>query len=189
MIPTTELKKGLKIELEGKPFVITQSAHTNPGKGSAFVKCKLKNLENGSVIERTFKSGVDTGIEAPDLDEKEVEYLYSDMEGFHFMCQSTFETINLREEQVGDSKFFLQEGIKLNLLFYKGRPISLDLPNFVVLRITETDPGLKGDTASGGLKKAILETGFQVNVPLFIKENELIRVDTRDGEYVERVKG
>lgn len=188
MLDTTELKKGAKIELEGKVFVITKSDFTNPGKGSAFVKCRLKNLETGATIERTFKSGVSTGAEVPDLEEKEVEYMYEDMDGFNFMDQETFETIHLSHESTSDSKGYLQEGIKLTVIFYKAEPISIELPNFVELRVTETDPGLKGDTATGGLKKAVMETGLQINVPLFIKEQELLKIDTRTGEYVERVK-
>lgn len=189
MFQTTDLKKNLKIELEDKPWVILKADHTNPGKGSAFVKCRLKNLETGQVIERTFKSGVTTNASKPDLDPKEVEYMYSDPDGFNFMDQDTFETIHISTEYVGDSKDFLQEGIKLSLLYYKGKPISIELPNFVSLAVTETDPGLKGDTASGGMKKAIMETGVQINVPLFIKEGEVLKIDTRTGEYVERVKG
>ena len=188
MIPTTELKKGLNIELEGKPYVILSSAHTNPGKGSAFVKVRIKNLETGAVIERTYKSGVDTGLERPDVDEREMEYMYSDNDGFNFMCQSTYETIHLTNEQVDDAKDYLQEGVRVFVIFYKSRPISIQLPNFVNLRIESTDPGLKGDSASGGMKKAILETGKQINVPLFIKKDELIKIDTRNGDYVERVK-
>lgn len=188
MFQTTDLKKGLKIELEGKPYVIIKSDHTNPGKGSAFVKAKLRNLETGSVIERTFKSGVTTGATKPDLDDKEVEYMYDDPEGFNFMDQKSYETIHLTKEQVGDEAGYLQEGIHLKVLFYNGRPISIELPNFVNLRIKETDPGLKGDTAQGGSKQAIMETGLQVNVPLFIQQDEVIKIDTRTGEYVERVK-
>lgn len=189
MIATTDLKKGLKIELEGKVFVVIKSDHTNPGKGSAFVKARLKNLETGAVIERTFKSGVSTGAERPDLDEKTVEFMYGDQDGYNFMDQSTYETIHVATDYVGDAKNYLQEGIKLELLYYKGIPISIELPNFVELRVQETDPGLKGDTASGGLKKAIMETSLQINVPLFVKEGELLKIDTRCGEYVERVKG
>ena len=188
MFQTTDLKKNVKIELEGKVFVIIKSDHTNPGKGSAFVKCRLKNLETGHVIERTFKSGVSTGATKPDLDPREVEYMYSDPEGFYFMDQDNFETISVPTDQVGEYQYYLQEGIKLSLLYYKGMPISIDLPNFVELVVTETDPGLKGDTASGGMKKAIMETGLQINIPLFVKEGEKLRIDTRTGEYVERVK-
>lgn len=188
-LDTTELKKGTNIEIEGKPYVILKADFTNPGKGSAFVKCRIKNLESGAVVERTFKTGVSTGALEPDLDEKEVEYMYQDPAGYHFMDLGSYETISVAPEHVEEQKGFLQEGIKLKLLYYNGAPISVELPNFVVLRIAETDPGLKGDTATGGMKKAIMETGLQVSVPLFIKDGELIKIDTRNGEYVERVKG
>jgi elongation factor P len=184
---TTDFRKNLKVEVEGKPYVIIKCDFTNPGKGSAFYKIKMKNLESGAMLERTYKSGVSTGVMKPDLEEKEVEYMYADPEGFNFMDQSSYESIHVRTDQVGDSANYLQEGIKLELLYYKGNPISIELPNFVELAVTQTDPGLKGDTASGGLKKAIMETGLQVNVPLFIKEGEVLRIDTRTGEYVERV--
>jgi elongation factor P len=188
MLDTTELKKGVKVELEGKVYIILKSEFTNPGKGSAFVRCKMKNLENGNVIERTLKSGVSTGCTKPDLEQKEVEYMYADTEGFNFMDQNNFETISISAEQVGEYKDYLQEGIKLQLLYWGGRPISIDLPNFVILRVVETDPGLRGDTATGGMKKAVMNTGLQINVPLFIKEGELLKIDTRTGDYIERVK-
>ena len=187
MYQTTDFRKGLKIELEGKPYVMIESQHVNPGKGSAFVKTRLKNLETGQVIERTFKAGVDTA-DRPDIEEKEMEYMYSDMEGFNFMEQETFESIHLTKDQVGEYKDYLQEGIRLFILYFNGKPISLELPNFVNLRVEQTDPGLKGDTATGGMKKAVMNTGLQVNVPLFIKEGELLKIDTRTGDYVERVK-
>lgn len=184
---TTDFKKGLKIELEGKLFVIVESKHVNPGKGSAFVKTRLKNLETGQVLEKTFKSGVDTA-DKPDFEEKQMSYMYSDPDGYNFMDQETFESIHLSHEQVGDSKDYLQEGIIIDILYHNLRPLALELPNFVELAVSETDPGLKGDTASGGLKKAIMETGLQVNVPLFIKVGEVLKIDTRTGEYCERVK-
>lgn len=187
MYQTTDFRKNLKIELEGKPYVIVNFQHVNPGKGSAFVRTKLKNLETGQVLEKTFKAGVDTA-QKPDLEEREMEYMYADAEGFHFMDQTTYESIHLSTEQIGDSKYYLQDGIRLKVLYYNQRPIDIEPPNFVQLRVTETDPGLKGDTASGGMKKAIMETGLQVSVPLFIKEDELLKIDTRTGEYVERVK-
>lgn len=187
MYRTTDFRKNLKLEIEGKPYVIIDFQHINPGKGSAFVRTKMKNLETGQVLERTFKAGVDT-FNIPDVEQKEFEYTYSDNEGFHFMDQKTFESIQLNPDQVGDSKDYLQEGIKIEILFYNSRPIALELPNFVNLKVTQTDPGLKGDSAAGGMKKAILETGLQVSVPLFIKEGELLKIDTRTGEYVERVK-
>lgn len=186
MIDTTDMKKGVKMELEGKPYVVLKSEFTNPGKGSAFVIVRIKNLETGQVIERTFKSGVSTNASIPDLDEKEVEYMYADIDGFNFMDQANFESIHLTTEQVGDDKVFLMEGSKLIVLYYKGRPISIEHPHFVYLKVAETDPGLKGDTASGATKKAVMETGLQVRVPLFIKEGELLKIDTREGAYVER---
>ena len=186
MFDTGDLKKGLKIEIEGKPYVILKSDFTNPGKGSAFVTCRIKNLETGQVIERTFKSGVSTNVTAPDLEQKNVEYMYSDMDGFNFMDQANFETIHLTTEQIGEDRFYLQEGSKLDVLYYKGRPISIEHPTFIILKVAETDPGLKGDTAAGAMKKAVMETGLQVRVPLFIKEGELLKIDTRTGEYMER---
>lgn len=184
---TTDFRNGLKIAIDEKPYIVVSFAHTNPGKGSAFVKAKIKNLITGQVLERTFKSGVDT-VDKPDMEEREMEYTYGDMDGYNFMDSKTFESVHLSHDSVGDSKNFLQEGIHVNILYYNARPISIDLPNFVALKVQETDPGLKGDTAQGGSKKAIMETGLQVNVPLFINEGELLRIDTRTGEYVEREK-
>ncbi len=185
---TTDFRNGLKISIEGKPFVIVSYAHTNPGKGSAFVKARIKNLETGQVLERTFKSGVDS-VDKPDMEDRSMEYTYSDMDGYNFMDTKTFESVHLRHEQVGDAKNYLQEAIHVEILYFNGNPISIELPNFVNLKVVETDPGLKGDTAGGGgTKKAIMDTGLQVNVPLFINEGELLKIDTRTGEYVERAK-
>lgn len=187
MYQTTDFRNGLKIEIDGKLFLIVTQQHVNPGKGSAFVRTKLKNLETGQVIEKTFKAGVDT-VGKPDVDEKEMEYLYDDPDGYNFMDQKSYETVHLRKDQVGESSLYLQEGIRVYILYFNERPLTIELPNFVQLKITETDPGLKGDTAQGGTKRAVLETGLAVNVPLFINEGETIKVDTRSGEYVERVK-
>ena len=187
MYQTTDFRKGLKIEIEGKVYIMLESQHVNPGKGSAFVRTRLKNLETGQVIERTFKAGVDTADE-PDIEEKEMSFMYSDKEGWHFMDQANYETITLPEDNLDHAKFYLKEGMKVFVVFYKFKAISIEMPNFVSLKVVQTDPGLKGDTASGGSKKAILETKLQVNVPLFIKEGELLKIDTRTGDYVERVK-
>lgn len=184
---TTDFRNGLKIAIDGKPYIVVSFAHTNPGKGSAFVKAKIKNLQTGQVLEKTFKSGVDT-MDRPDMEEKEMEYTYSDMDGYNFMDQETYESIHLSHDSVGDSKLYLEDGIHVEILYFNERPISIELPNFVNLKVTETDPGLKGDTAQGGTKKAIMNTGLQVSVPLFINEGELLRIDTRTGEYVERAK-
>jgi elongation factor P len=187
MYQTTDFRKGLKIEIEGKPYIIVEFQHVNPGKGSAFVRTRLKNLETNQMLERTFKAGVET-VDKPDMEEKEMEFNYTDVDGFNFMDQTTFEMIHLSNEQVGEAKNYLQEGIKVFVLYFNGRPISIELPNFVYLKVVQTDPGLKGDTASGGSKKAIMETGLQINVPLFIKEGEVLKIDTRSGEYIERAK-
>jgi elongation factor P len=187
MYKTTDFRRGLKIELEGKPYVIVYFQHVNPGKGSAFVKTKLKNLQTGQVLERTFKAGVDT-VNKPDMEEREMNYMYPDAEGYFFMDQTSYETIHLTKDQVGDVAYYLQEGITLTVLYFNSLPIAVEAPNFVELKVTETDPGLKGDSAAGGMKKAIMETGLQISVPLFIKEGELLRIDTRTGEYIERVK-
>lgn len=187
-IQTSDLRKGLKVEMDGKPYVIIKSDFTNPGKGSAFYKCKLKNLETGLMIERTFKSNVSTGLLSADLEDKEVEFMYSDSDVFYFIDQKTFETLEVFKKQIDSDVEYLTEGLKLQLLYYKGNPISVELPNFVELKVKETDPGLRGDTAQGGSKKAIMETGLKINVPLFIEEGELLKIDTRTNEYVERVK-
>jgi len=184
---TTDFRNGLKISIDGKPYIVVYFQHVNPGKGSAFVKSKLRNLETGQMLERTFKAGVET-VDKPDMEEREMEFTYGDMDGYNFMDTKTFESVHLSHDNVGDAKNYLQEGIVVQILYFNARPISIELPNFVNLVVTETDPGLKGDTASGGNKKAIMETGLQVNVPLFIAEGESLKIDTRTGEYVERSK-
>ncbi len=187
MFDTTELKKNLKVEFEGKLFVVIKSDFTNPGKGSAFVTVKMRNMETGQVIERTFKSGVKTGVTRPNFEEREMEFMYEDADGLNFLDQRNYESINIPIDQVGDAKDYIIEGTKVSILYHNDKAIDINLPNFVELVVSETDPGLKGDTASGGTKKAVMQTGLQVNVPLFIKEGEILKIDTRTGEYVERV--
>lgn len=187
-VHTTELRKGLKVEMEGKPYVVVKCDFVSPGKGSAFYKCRMRALQTGLVIERTFKSGVNTGLDVPDLEHREVEYMYADADSFHFMDQGTFESVAIPRGQLGDDALYLQEGIRLEVLSHRQRPISVELPNFVRLRVAETDPGLRGDTSSGGSKKAVMETGLSVNVPLFVAQGDVLKIDTRTGEYIERVK-
>ncbi|HLT22432.1 MAG TPA: elongation factor P, partial [Bacteriovoracaceae bacterium] len=146
MYQTTDFRKGLKIELEGKPWIIVDFQHVNPGKGSAFVRTRLRNLETNQSLEKTFKAGVDT-VGKPDMEEIEMEYNYSDPDGYNFMNQVNFEMVHLTHDQVGDSKYYLQEGIKVYILYYNSRPISIELPNFINLKVESTDPGMKGDTA------------------------------------------
>lgn len=186
MISTSEFRNGLKIEMDDEPFIIVEFQHVKPGKGGAFVRTKLKNLKTGRVLERTFRSGEKLG--KPDLEEKEMQFLYRSGEQYCFMDKNTFEQAFLREDQLGESRLYLQENIDATVLYHRGEPIEVSLPIFVELRVVETEPGLRGDTASGGSKPATMETGAVINVPLFINRGDVIKVDTRVGEYVERVK-
>jgi len=185
MYDTSDFRKGLKIEFEGSPYVITDFQHVSPGKGAAFTRTKMKNLLTSNTIERNIRSGEKVGV--PNIEEKQYQYMYSDAEGFHLMDQKNFEQIALSEEQVGAQKNFFQEGANISVLFYNDRPITVEVPTFVVLTIVETQPGLRGDTVSGGSKPAKLETGAVVNIPLHLNEGDKIKVDTRDNSYVERV--
>lgn len=183
---TNEFRGGLKILLDGVPFNIVENEFVKPGKGQAFNRVKLRNLTNGRVIEKTFKSG--ETVEGADVMEYEVQYLYSDGEYFHFMHPESFEQYQAGDAAVGDAKQWLQEQAVCTLTLWNGNPLSVEPPNFVELKIVETDPGVKGDTSGGGGKPAHLETGATVRVPLFVQEGEVIKVDTRNGEYVSRVK-
>lgn len=185
MYDTSEFRKGLKIEIDGSPFIIVDFQHVSPGKGSAFTRTKMKNLLTNNTIERTFKSG--DKVDVPDLAEKKMQYMYSDSEGIHFMDTTNYEQIALNEDQVGDRKLYLQEGITVSILFYNERAISVETPNFVILTIVKTDPGIRGDTVTGGTKPATLETGNVVQVPFHLNEGDKIKVDTRDNRYVERM--
>lgn len=185
MYSTPDFRKGLRIELNNEPYVIVDFQHVKPGKGGAFVRTKLKNLLNGRVVDKTFRSGEKVG--KPDIEEKEMQFLYKDDE-FHFMDNTTFEQISLAAELVGDNKNFLQENTNVNILFYQNRAINLELPIFVELEVVEAEPGVKGDTASGASKPVTVETGAKIQVPLFIEEGDRLKIDTRTGEYIERVK-
>lgn len=183
---TSDFKKGLKIEWDGRPFVIIDFLHVKPGKGGAFVRTKLKNLVTGGVIDQTFRSGERVG--KPDLVEKEMQYLYRDQDLYHFMDNETFEQISLTGDQIGEGKKFLEHNIAIKVLFYKDQPIGVELPTFVELQVIKTTPDIKGDTVSGATKPATLETGAVIQVPLFIDEGDTVRVDTRSGIYIERAK-
>ncbi|MGL4209753.1 MAG: elongation factor P [Candidatus Adiutrix sp.] len=187
MYSTSDFRRGLKIEFKNEPYTIVDFLHVKPGKGGAFVRTKMKNLVNGRVLEETFRSG--EKLERPDLEEKNVQYLYFDLkDGYVFMDEGTYEQLHLTEEQVGDSRFFLLENMQLIINMFQGRPIGLDLPTTVNLTVAQSDPGLKGDTASGATKPATLSTGLTVQVPLFIAEGDVLKIDTRSGEYIERAK-
>lgn len=186
MYSTPDFRKGLRIEVNGEPYIIVDFQHVKPGKGGAFVRTKLKNLLSGNVVDKTFRSGEKVG--KPDLEEKEMQFLYQDGEGFHFMDNATYEQLAFQEEVIGDSKNFLQENTNVTILFYQGRAINLELPIFVELEVTEAEPGVKGDTASGASKPVTVETGAKIQVPLFINVGDRLKIDTRTGEYIERVK-
>ncbi|MEW5848488.1 MAG: elongation factor P [Myxococcota bacterium] len=187
MYSTQDFRKGLKIEIDGDPYVIVDFQHVNPGKGGAFVRTKLKSLTTGRVIDPTFKAG--DKVKKPDTSEDDVQFLYTDGDAFHFMDVKTFEQHQVAKEYLGDAPDFLKPEMKVTLLFFNGRAIGIDLPNFVELKVTKCDPGVRGDTVSGATKPATLETGATFNVPLFVNEGDTIRVDTRSHEYVSRVEG
>ena len=186
MLESGDLRKGLKIELDNDPYVIVQFEFTKPGKGQALYKCKLKNMVTGAQFDKTFRSG--EKFKDPDLEEQEMEYLYADGEQYCFMNTTTYDQEFLTEEQVAEARDFLKENTVCSILLFEGRPIGISLPIFVNLKVEQTDPWVKGDTASGDSKPATLETGYVIQVPPFIEEGELLKIDTRTGEYVERVK-
>lgn len=186
MISTNQFRRGLKIELDGEPFTIVEFQHVKPGKGGAFVRTKLKSLATGNVLDRTFRSG--DKVKRPDFEEKAMQYLYNDESGYHFMDTGTYEQIGITSEDIGDLSDFLKEQLEVTVQLHNGRPMGIELPNFVELAVVKSEPGLKGDTASGATKPAELETGAVIQVPLFIEEGDLLRIDTRSGTYIERVR-
>ena len=183
---TNEFKSGLKVMLDGDPCAIIENEFVKPGKGQAFNRVKLRNLKTGKVVERTFKSG--DSLEGADVLDITMQYIYNDGEFWHFMDPNTFDQKPAGADAVGDAKQWLKEEDMCEITLYNGEPLIVNPPNFVELEITQTDPGLKGDTAGTGGKPATLSTGAVVRVPLFVQEGEVIKVDTRTGEYVGRIK-
>ena len=183
---TNEFKSGLKVLVDGDPCSIIENEFVKPGKGQAFNRVKLRNLKTGRVMERTFKSG--ESLEAADVLEVPLQYLYYDGEHYHFMNEQTFEQYAAEETAVGDAKNWLKEQDVCTITLWNGQPLMVTPPNFVNLTVTQTDPGVRGDTASGASKPATMETGAVIKVPLFIDEGEVLKIDTRTGEYVSRVK-
>jgi len=183
---TSEFRSGLKLMIDGDPFTIVENEFVKPGKGQAFNRVKIRNLKTGRVIDRTYKSG--ESVEAADVMETDMQYLYSDGESWHFMDPDTFEQLSADATAVGETSKWLKEQGSYLVTLWNGQPISIVPPNFVNLAIAQTDPGVRGDTTGGGGKPATLETGAVVRVPLFINEGEVIKVDTRSGEYVSRAK-
>lgn len=186
MYSTQDFRKNLKIEIDGEPYVIVECQHVKPGKGVAFVKTKYKSLITGRVLENNFRSGDTVG--KPDLEIRNMEYLYKEEDKYVFMDQTNYEQVHIEENFISEAVPFLKDNIEVEVLFHKGKPISIELPTFVVLKVVKSDPGVKGDTAQGGTKPATLETGATILVPLYLEEGEYVRVDTRTGEFVERAK-
>ena len=186
MYTCSDLKKGLKLLIDGEPHVIVQYDFTKPGKGQALYKCKLRNMITGSLFDRTYRSG--ESFEPASLEERDMQYLYKDESGYVFMDQKNYEQVVLSEETLGDDKYFLIDNMEVDILLYGERGIGITLPNFVNLRVTQSDPWVKGDTAAGNNKPATVETGYTLQVPSFVEEGIMIQIDTRTGEYVTRVK-
>jgi len=183
---TNEFKAGLKIMLDGDPYSIVENEFVKPGKGQAFNRVKIRNLKTGRVIERTFKSG--ESVEGADVIELELQYLYNDGDMWHFMDQTNYEQYAAENTAINEAEQWLKGEETCTVTLWNGVPLSVLTPNFVHLKITETDPGVRGDTATGGTKPATLETGAVVKVPLFIENGEIIKIDTRTGEYIGRSK-
>ena len=181
---TNEFRSGIKVMLDGDPCIIVDNEMVKPGKGQAFNRTRLRNLKTGRVWERTFKSG--ESIEAADIIDTDMDYLYNDGEFWHFMDTNSYEQFQASKNNVGDAALWLREQDSVVVTLYNGEPLSVTPPNHVELEITETDPGLRGDTAQGGTKPATLSTGAVVKVPLFVDQGDVVRVDTRTGEYLGR---
>lgn len=183
---TSQFRNGLKVEIEDTPYNMVYFQFVKPGKGTAFTRTKLKNMLTGAVIERTFRTG--ETLDAADVENMEMEFLYLEGDSYHFMNMETYEQVHIPQATIEEESQFLIEGSKVEVLYYKGRPVSVDLPNFIEAEITICDPGIKGNTATGGSKPATISSGATIQVPLFIEQGEWIKVDTRTKEYVSRVK-
>ncbi len=186
MITTSDFRKGAKIEHKGEPYEIIDFQHVKIGRGGAFVRVKLKGLKSGKSLEESFNAG--DKFPKPDLVSKEMQYLYTQDGLYYFMDMTSYEQFPLTEDQLGAAKDFLKESMNVEVLYYQNDPLAVDLPMFVELEVAETEPGFKGDTASGGSKPAKLETGVTIKVPFHINEGDIIKIDTRDAKYIERVK-
>ena len=184
MISVNDFKTGVTVELEGVVYQVVEFQHVKPGKGAAFVRAKLKNVKTGGSVEKTFRGG--EKLARAHLDKREMQYLYNDGDGFVFMDNENFEQITITTGDIGEGAKWLMENMTIGVLLYNGAIMGIELPNFVELTVTETEPGIKGDTATGASKNAKLESGATVQVPLFINEGDRLRIDTRTGQYMER---
>ncbi len=185
MISTNDLRTGVTIELDGDVMAVVEFQHVKPGKGAAFVRTRLKNVKTGNVVERTFRAG--EKVPRANLEKKEMQYMYGSGDEYHFMDQETYDQVAITAEKLGEATKWLKESMVIEVVMYQGTIIGIDLPNFVELKIVDTPPGVKGDTASGGGKPATLETGAVVSVPFFVNVDDVVRIDTRTGQYLDRV--
>jgi elongation factor P len=186
MISSNDFRNGVTIVIDGQLWTVIEFLHVKPGKGSAFVRTRLKNVKTGATVERTFRAG--EKLERATVDNREMQMLYNDADGYHFMDNETFENVTLQRDLIGDPADFLKDGMKIDVQVHDGVAIGVQLPAHVELRVDETEPGFKGDTAQGTTKPAKLETGATVAVPLFVNEGDVIRIDTRDRRYIGRVQ-
>jgi elongation factor P len=185
MYDTSDIRKGLKIMMDGSPYTVVEFQFVKPGKGAAFTRTKVKNLLTGAVLERNFRSG--EKFEPANVETKTMQYLYKEGDTFVFMDTSTYDQVQIPETTVGDSSDYMPENINVEVLFFKDRAVGVTLPNFIEQAIVGTEPGFRGDTATGSTKPARISTGATINVPLFINEGDVVKIDTRTGEYLERV--
>lgn len=185
MISTNDFRTGVTIEVDGQPWVVIEFQHVKPGKGSAFVRTKLKNVITGAVLEKTFAAG--ERVPRAHIERREAQYLYNVGDEYTFMDVNTYDQITIPKETIGDGVLYLKENMNVYVMSYEGRVIGVELPTFVELKVVHTEPGFKGDTATGGSKPATLETGAVVKVPLFVNVGDVLKIDTRTGEYIERV--
>ncbi|HEY6972774.1 MAG TPA: elongation factor P [Nitrospiraceae bacterium] len=186
MISTTDFRGGVRLMVDGEPFYIVEFQHVKPGKGGAFVRTKLKSYISGNVLDRTFRSG--ERFDEPDLEEREMQFLYATGNSYTFMDTETYEQLTFEKSQLGENADLLKENMTAKILIYEHRPIAVELPIFIELKVVDADPGVRGDTASGGTKPAVVETGATIKVPLYLEVGTVIKIDTRTRAYVERVR-
>jgi len=186
VISTAEFRNGARLELEGEPYYIVEFQHVKPGKGGAFVRTKLKSYKTGNVLDRTFRSG--ERFQEPNLEEREMQFLYTAGNSYTFMDTESFEQFTYDKKELGDNADLLKENMIAKILVYEHQPIAVELPIFIELKVVDAEPGVRGDTASGGRKSAVVETGATIKVPLYLEVGEVIKIDTRTREYVERVR-
>lgn len=185
MYDMSDIRKNLKVKMDGVPFTVVEFQFVKPGKGNAFTRTKLRNMLTGAVIERTFKQH--EKLEPADMEERTMQFVFKEGDSFVFMDTQNYEQLHLSEEQLGENRWYLIDGTQVDVLFFNERPIGVTPPTFVVMKVMRTEPGFKGDTSGGAMKPATMESGLEVNVPLFINEGEFLKIDTRTGEYSERV--